>query len=308
MPEFSIIIPAFNSASIVGETIHACLRVAAEHHLDCEVIVVDDGSIDGTWEILRARSLSDPNVTAVRLLRNYGQHTAVHCGLRLCRGEYAVVLDDDMQNPPSEMLSLIGKARAGHDLVFGRFRVKQHSIGRRLGSRLMNRVNTAVFAKPPDLTLTNFKIMHRSVIDRVLAHRTHDPYINGLALLYARNATDVEVEHRARVSGRSNYDFVRILSLVTRILFNYSAFPLRLVSAIGMIAALASLVMAGFVLAKALLIGSTVPGWASTTVALTFFNGITLLMLAFIGEYVVRLLKQSSSADPYVIVEVERTG
>jgi polyisoprenyl-phosphate glycosyltransferase len=305
-PTFSAVIPVFNSAGIVGQTIDACVRFFEAEGLSYEIVLVDDGSTDRSWEVLKAAAAANRTVVAVRLLRNYGQHSAVHCGLALSRGEYVVVLDDDLQNRPEEILNLMQSAQSGSDVVFGRFRRKRHSLTRRAGSWLTNHVNTAVFGKPADLVLTNFKLMHRRVVDRILAHRTSFPYINGLAVLYAERPTSVLVEHHDRAVGTSNYGVVKIAELLTRILFNYSAFPLRLVTMSGLIIAVSSFCFATYVLAKALIVGTTVPGWASVTVMLAFFNGTTLLVLGMIGEYLIRILRQTSMTEPYHIIEVDR--
>lgn len=306
-PSYSTVIPVFNSAGIVKDTIDACVRFFEEHGLHYEIVLVDDGSSDASWDVLRERAAANPHIVAVRLLRNYGQHSAVHCGMAISRGDRVVILDDDLQNPPSEIQQLIDKADAGHDLVFGRFRRKRHSLARRMGSWITNHVNTAVFDKPHDLVLTNFKLLQRPVVDRILSHRTHFPYINGLALLYARRPADVLVEHRMRTVGKSNYRVPTIVSLLTRVLFNYSAFPLRLVTTIGLVAALLSLGVAAYVFTKAVVGGTTVPGWASTMVIFTFFNGITLLVLGILGEYIVRILKQTSMTEPYHVIEIDRS-
>jgi glycosyltransferase involved in cell wall biosynthesis len=305
-PAYSAVIPVFNSAAIVGETVNACARFFEREGLSYEIVLVDDGSTDGSWEILKAAAAENAAVVAVRLLRNYGQHSAVHCGLALSRGEYVVVLDDDMQNRPEEILNLIQSAGAGADVVFGSFRRKRHSAVRRLGSWLTNHVNTAVFGKPKDLVLTNFKLLHRPLVDRILAHRTPFPYINGLAVMYAQRPTTATVEHHERRVGSSNYGAVRIAKLLTRIVFNYSAVPLRLVTVAGMIVAAASFCFGAYVLMKALIVGTTVPGWASVTVMMAFFNGMTLLVLGMIGEYLIRILKQISMAEPYHVVDVAR--
>ena len=304
-PTYSTVIPVFNSAGVVGQTIEACVRFFESEGLSYEIVLVDDGSSDRSWEVLK-KAAAHRAVVAVRLLRNYGQHSAVHCGLALSRGEYVVVLDDDLQNRPEEILHLIESAKAGSDVVFARFRRKRHSLTRRIGSWLMNHVNTAVFGKPADLVLTNFKLMHRRVVDRILAHRTSFPYINGLAVLYAQRPTSVLVEHHDRAVGTSNYGVVKIAQLLTRVLFNYSAFPLRLVTVFGLIISGFSFCFAAYVLAKALIVGTTVPGWASVTFMLAFFNGTTLLVLGMIGEYLIRMLRQTSMTEPYHIIEVDR--
>jgi len=303
-PAYSTVIPVFNSAGIVNDTIDACVLFFEEHGLHYEIVLVDDGSIDASWAVLRERAAQNPHIVAVRLLRNYGQHSAVHCGMAISRGARVVILDDDHQNSPAEIKHLIDKADAGHDLVFGRFRRKRHSLPRRIGSWIANHINTAVFDKPHHLVLTNFKLLERPVVDRILSHRTRFPYINGLALLYARRPADVLVEHRARTVGKSNYRLSTLVSLLTRVLFSYSAFPLRLVTSIGLVAALLSLGLAAIVFIKALVVGTSVPGWASMMVIFTFFNGVTLLVLGILGEYVVRILMQTSVTEPYHVIEI----
>lgn len=305
-PFCSAVIPVYNSAGVVGATIAACAEFFTRQGLTYEIVAVDDGSRDGSWDVLQSCVAADPHVVTVRLLRNYGQHSAVHCGLVMSRGEYVVVLDDDMQNPPEEIIHLLRAAEGGADVVFGKFARKRHSFTRRIGSWLTNHINTAVFDKPADLVLTNFKLIHRRVVDRMLAHRTHFPYVNGLAVLYARKPVNVVVEHRERTVGQSNYRLLPILKLLARILFNYSAFPLRLLTLIGMIVALFSFCIAVYVFAKALFVGTSVPGWASVAFMLAFFNGITLLVLGVVGEYVVRILTETNRADPYHVVETSR--
>jgi glycosyltransferase involved in cell wall biosynthesis len=268
------------------------------------LILVNDGSRDDSWQVLSRKFAEHSRLAAINLLRNYGQHTAVLAGLRYSRGEYVVTLDDDLQNPPEEIGRLIAQAEAGHDVVFGRFRRKGHSPLRRLGSRIVNAINRRVFDKPRDLVLTNFRLLDRRVVDRIVAHKTLYPYINGLAIMYAQRPANVEVEHRPRAAGRSTYDFVKIIELVMRILFNYSSYPLRLASLSGIAVAVMSFFLAGYFLVRGLFIGTSVPGWASVAVMLAFFNGLSLLLLAMLGEYVIRILQQVSQIEHYHIVEV----
>lgn len=303
-PEYSVVIPVYNSSQHVGATIDACVDYLESSGLSYELILVNDSSRDTSWDVIRERCARHPRLTAINLLRNYGQHTAVLCGLEHSRGEYVVTLDDDLQNPPAEIAHLRRKAAEGHDVVFGRFRKKHHSLVRRLGSRLVNWINTRIFQKPPELVLTNFRLLHRSVVQRIVAHKTPYPYISGLAAMYAQRPADVVVEHRRRTAGTSNYGPLEILKLVMRILFNYSAFPLRLTSAIGLMVSLVSFLLAGYFLVRGLFLGTSVPGWASVAVMLAFFNGLSLLLLGMLGEYVVRILRQVSQGSHYHVTEI----
>ena len=225
--KYSVVIPVYNSAAIVGDTIARTAAFFEGQGLAYEIILVNDGSQDQSWPVLRAQALQNPNLVAVNLLRNYGQHTAVYCGFQHSSGDYVITLDDDLQNPPEECRHLIHKAQEGYDLVFGRFRKKQHASYRRLGTLLIGWMNSKIFHKPHDLVLTNFRLIRRDVVDRAAAYHTSYPYIPGLLLMFAVNPANVWVEHQPRPVGKSNYNFFKILELVMRILFNYSSYPLR---------------------------------------------------------------------------------
>ncbi|MCX6031665.1 MAG: glycosyltransferase family 2 protein [Chloroflexi bacterium] len=302
-PKYSAIIPVYNSAPIVGDTLDRTVAFFEQHGFDYEVVAVNDGSRDGSWEVVRAKAEANPRIVAINLLRNYGQHTAVLCGFKNSVGDYVITLDDDLQNPPEEMIHLIRAAEEGHDVVFGRFRQKQHAGYRRWGSRLVGLLNTRIFRKPEDLTLSNFRIIRRDVVERICAYRTTYPYIPGLILMFSGSPANVWVEHRSRPVGKSNYNWLKIAELVMRILFNYSSFPLRLASTAGAAVAIVSFLLGFFYLIRALVTGFAVAGWATLVVMLAFFNGLLVLMMSMLGEYVVRLLNQASSAESYHIGE-----
>jgi len=302
--KYSVVIPVYNSALMVGETIDRTVAFFEQHSWDYELILVNDHSRDRSWEILRQRALTNRRLVAINLLHNYGQHTAILCGFRKSSGDYVITLDDDLQNPPEEMIHLITKITEGYDLVFGRFREKKHSLYRRVGSLLINMINERIFHKPDNLVCTNFRIIRRDVIDRICSYRTGYPFVTGLALMFSDNPTNVWVEHQERSVGTSNYNLFKILELVMRILFNYSTFPLRLVSAIGLTISCLSFLLGLYYLARAVFVGTSVPGWATTVVLLSFFNGMTLLILSMLGEYTMRLLNQVSYVEYYEIKEI----
>jgi glycosyltransferase involved in cell wall biosynthesis len=305
-PEYSVVIPVFNSQAIVLETLRRTAAFFRSRNLSYEIVAVNDGSRDGSWEQLTTAAAEDPCVIAIDLLRNSGQHNANLCGFRAASGDWIVTMDDDLQNPPEEIAHLIDKAREGYDLVIGRFRDKQHAGYRRIGSRLIRAINRRIFGQEPDLVLTNFRLVHRDVVDRICAYRGPFPYIPGLCLLNSGRRANTLVEHHPRTVGTSNYNLARILSLVATILFNYSSFPLRFVAGLGMLTAAASLVMGLYYLLSGILGGARVPGWTTLVVMLAFFNGITMLMLAMLGEYVVRIINQLTMSDAYFVRKVVR--
>jgi glycosyltransferase involved in cell wall biosynthesis len=301
--DYTVVIPVFNSAAFVGRTIDRCIAFFEHTGRSFELVLVDDGSADATWDVVAARAAADPRLVALQLLHNYGQHTAVWCGLAHSRGRRVVTLDDDLQNPPEQVERLIAAADAGADAVFGRPEHNRRGPVRRLGSRVVDWLDARVYRSPPGLVLTNFRLLDRKVVERMLAQSTGLPYVNGLAAVYARRPVNVVVEHRPREQGRSGYGVVQVLRVLGRILFGYSALPLRVVGVVGLLASLASFGFGAYVLWRALANQVQVPGWASVVVLLSFFNAVTLLSLAILGEYMVRTLRQVARLDQYHVID-----
>jgi glycosyltransferase involved in cell wall biosynthesis len=253
--------------------------------------------------VLKEAAARHPHVRIVNLLRNYGQHNANLAGLRRATGDYIITMDDDLQNPPEEIIHLIETAMAGADVVFGRFRQKQAPRHRRLGSIAIGIINRRIFGQPPDLTVSNFRLLRRDVVDRICASRSAYPYITGQALLYSNRPANADVEHSPRPAGKSNYNPVRIARLVLRILFSYSLFPLRLSAVIGFLISVTSFALGVALIVRHTVVNSKVEGWTSIIVLLSFFNGVIILMLSMLGEYMLRTLQQVTDNEPYHVLE-----
>ncbi|NYD42898.1 glycosyltransferase [Nocardioides panaciterrulae] len=297
--KYSVVIPVYNSEGIVGTTVDRVVETFTAAGLDHEVVLVNDGSSDGSWEVIAEKARTLPQVVALDLLRNYGQHHANLAGLREATGDYVITMDDDLQNPPDQALLLIDAALAGHDVVFGEFASKQHAGHRKLGSRLVGSINRRVFHQPDDLVVSNYRILHRDVVDRICASRTAHPYITGQALIYSRHPGNVTVRHEPRTVGKSNYNLVRILRLVLTILFSYSSYPLRLAATVGFGISAVSFVLGAIYFLQGVFGNTHVQGWTTTVVLLSIFNGFTIALLSMLGEYVVRTLNAVSAQDSY---------
>ncbi len=301
---FSVVIPVYNSEQVVGQTIDDVVGVFAAAGLDLELVLVNDGSRDGSWAVVSDRVRTIPGAVAVNLLKNYGQHHANLAGLRETTGDFVVTMDDDGQNPADQVPLLIDAAlEGGYDVVFGRFEQKQAPWHRRLGSILIGLVNRRIFNQPADLVVSNFRILRRDVVDRVCASQTAHPYVTGQALLYSSRRGNVTVRHAARAAGSSNYGARRILRLVLTIMFSYSSWPLRALAALGFAVAILSFLLGGVYLVNGLVNDTQVEGWTTLVVLLAVFNGFTIGMLSMLGEYVVRTLNAVSSADTYHVLE-----
>lgn len=301
---YSIVIPVFNSEKVVGRTVDAVVSVFTEHGLDHEVILVNDGSRDGSWRVIEEKARTVPGVIALDLLHNYGQHHANLAGFREATGDYVITMDDDLQNPPDQALLLIDEAMTGRDVVFGRFPQKQAASYRRLGSRMVSAINRRIFGQPADLEVSNYRILRRDVVDRIAASNTGHPYITGQALLYSRNRSNVDVRHDPRPVGTSNYSLLRIVRLVLAILFSYSSYPLRLLALVGFGISALSFLLGTFYLLSGLLGYTDVEGWTTLVVLISIFNGFTIALLSMLGEYVVRTLDAVSGEQYHVTARV----
>jgi glycosyltransferase involved in cell wall biosynthesis len=300
---YSVVIPVFNSEQLVGTTIDRVVEVFTDHGLGHEVILVNDGSSDGSWDVIAEKARTTPNVVALDLLKNYGQHHANLAGFRESTGDFVITMDDDLQNPPEEALKLIDRAMHGHDVVFGKFERKQSAGYRKLGTRLIGMINRRIFLQPPDLVVSNHRILRRDVVDRICAARNAHPYITGQALMYSSNRANATVRHEPRPTGKSNYSLLRILSLVLTILFSYSSWPLRATALGGFAVAGLSFLLGGFYLLSSLWRETRVEGWTTLVVLVAVFSGLIIAMLSMIGEYVVRTLDAVSTRDSYHVSE-----
>jgi polyisoprenyl-phosphate glycosyltransferase len=300
---YSIVIPVYNSAAVVGDTIDQVVEVFEAAGLSYELILVNDGSPDHSWDVISERARKGKHIVALNLLHNYGQHNANLAGFREASGAYVITMDDDLQNPPDQALLLIDEAMTGRDVVFGRFEQKQARGYRVLGSKAIGMINRRIFGQPDDLAVSNFRILRRDVVDRICASRTAHPYITGQALLYSRNRSNVLVQHRAREIGKSNYNIVRIARLVLTILFSYSLFPLRFAAFAGFVIAGVSFLLGLIYLVIGALGHTQVQGWTTLVVLVAALNGFTIAMLSMLGEYVVRTLNAVSAAEPYHVID-----
>jgi undecaprenyl-phosphate 4-deoxy-4-formamido-L-arabinose transferase len=284
----SIVIPVYNGVASIGELVDALesLEIPGGH----EIVLVNDCSPDRSLEeCRRLQARARVPMTVVNLARNFGEHNAVMAGLREARGAHVITMDDDLQNPPGEVLRLLDHAQAtGKDVIYTYYAKKQHSAWRNLGSRFANRVANFVLDKPTDLYLSSFRCISAFVADQVTRYEGPFPYVDGLILQATQSIGTLEVEHLPRHAGRSNYTLTRLTRLWLSMFVNFSVMPLRIATVTGF--ALSALGFFGFVWVVAeALISRTPPGWASLTAATLLLLGVQLIMLGIIGEYLGRL-------------------
>lgn len=306
--ELSVVVPVFCSGPTLGE-LHARLsRVLEQQAANWELILVDDGSNDGTFQTMQALRAHDPRVRVLRFARNMGQHAATLCGLQRARGRVAVTLDDDLQFRPESIPDLLAALESGVDLVIARIDGrKQHAGWRNVASRIVQRMIDGILGKPAQLQLTSFRAMNRRALDALTVYRGSQVYLP--ALIFGRIPIDrianVPVPHDARPSGRSGYTLEKLIALASQLIINHSTWPLRVVNVLGLGMSAASLAFGAHVIVEVLREGRAVPGWASLAVLVALLSGIVLLSLGVLGEYLRRLLVEASSPSQFPVYEEE---
>jgi len=230
-----------------------------------------------------------PNeIVAIQLMRNFGQHNAIMCGLRHARGRLIVTMDDDLQNPPEEISKLVKAIQEqGADLICGQYQGKKRKPWQNLGSTLINTFYRLVFHSR--IPVTSFRIMRRELAKSILEYDLNYTLLDGLLAWSTQRIGTVEVQHHARCDGRSGYSLSKLALLALNLLTNFSLLPLQLTSAIGFLVALGGLLPGGYYLGLYLTGQIEVRGYASIIVGVLVLGGTQLLAMGLIGEYVGRL-------------------
>ncbi len=301
-PRISIVIPVYRGERTVGPLVRELHDTLAVRY-DLEIVLVNDGSPDRSAEVCRDLAEQVAGVRFVNLSRNFGEHNAVMAGLNHAAGDYVVIMDDDFQNPPSEVPKLIEKIRQGYDVVYSQYAVKRHHPLRNLASEVNDRVAAVLLDKPRDLYLSSFKVLSRFVVDELVKYDGPYPYIDGLVLRVTRNYGRVLVQHEERRDGRSGYTLSKLLALYLNMFTNFSILPLRLASYAGLLTSIVGLVLAGVFVVDRLAHPDSPAGWASVIVSLFIVGGIQLFALGMIGEYLGRLFLQQNGRPQYVVRE-----
>ncbi len=305
----SIVVPVYRGAATVGALVAALSDLVPEGGI--EVVLVNDGSPDNSGDVCRdlVRSATIP-LTYIEHARNFGEHNAVMTGLRHARGAYVITMDDDLQNPPEEVVRLYDHARmGGFDVVYTRYAVKEHEGWRNLGSRFANWVADQLMDKPRGLYLSSFRCMSALAVAEVVKYRGPYPYIDGLLMQVTQRLDSIEVKHFARAEGRSNYTMRRLIRLWLNLATNFSVLPLRLAAVAGVAMGMLGLVAAGWVVIEGLM-GETPSGWASLMTVVLLIAGVQFLILGVLGEYVGRAFMSANGKPQGVVRQVvaTRTG
>jgi glycosyltransferase involved in cell wall biosynthesis len=301
-PGISVVVPVYNSATTLHDLVTqlgVALSILTDRY---EVILINDGSKDTSWETIQVICRDVPWVHGINMMRNYGQHNALVCGMRLAAFEITVTMDDDLQHPPREIYKLLEPLDQGFDVVYGVPMKLPHSWWRNAFSRLTKRILAMVMGIPTIRDIGAFRAFKTDIRKASDLFQSPTVILDVLLSWGTTKFTTVHVEETPRLEGRSNYNFSKLASQAFLILTGFSTVPLRLTSWMGFISTLFGLVVLVFVLVQYFQAGS-VPGFPFLASIIAIFSGAQLFALGIFGEYLARIFDRSMERPTYIISE-----
>lgn len=303
MKKLSFVIPCYCSEKSIKQVVEEIIFVVKEDgRYDYEIICVNDCSNDGTYNAL-IELAQNPNVKILNMSKNFGQHSALMAGFNQVTGDIVVCLDDDGQNPPSEMFRLINKLEEGYDLVSAKYKHKKHSLFRKFGSKISFFMSTHLVGMPKGIELNSYCVCRRFVIDEVIKYKNAYPFVHGLMLRVTRNVANVDIDHQDRNYGQSGYTLKKLISLWMNGFTAFSEKPLRLSMYVG-VSHIAISVVWGIILLIQYAIGLSMQYTLFILIIiLLFLSGEFMCFMGLLGEYIGRMYICINNAPQYVVKE-----
>lgn len=302
--KISVVIPCYKSEKMIEAVVGQVLETVVtrkEYHY--EIILVNDGSSDNTWPVIRKLAETTPHILAINFAKNFGQHSAIMAAYRKVTGDIVLGLDDDGEHDPKEMFQLIDKLQEGYDYVCADYHANPSAF-RRVGTWLNNFMATVLIGKPKEVNFSSYYAMRRFVVDEIIRYQRPYPYIGGLLLRATKNIGMVPLQRQKRFAGSSGYSLKKMLRLWINGFTAFSVKPLRVATALGIACAMGGFIWAAALVVRRLFFADFVSGYVSTIVSIVFFSGMIMMLLGIIGEYIGRIYISINNAPQYVIREV----
>ncbi len=308
MTVVSFVIPCYNSEKTIGLVVDEIKQtLATREGFDYEIILVNDKSPDNTFDEIKRIASLDKKIKGFKLAKNFGQHGAIMAGLNHSSGDIIVCLDDDGQTPANEVFSLIDTLSNDCDVVIARYHNKKHSTFKNFGSRMNDLMACYLIGKPKQLYLSSYFACKKFVKDEIINYKNRYPYMQGLILRTTSSIKNVDINHRAREIGNSNYSFGKMLSLWLNGFTSFSIKPLRIATLVGGAVAVFGFLFGAYIIIRRLILSGSLPtsadGWSSIMSVMLFTNGLMMVMLGLLGEYLGRMFISVNNSPQFVISE-----
>jgi undecaprenyl-phosphate 4-deoxy-4-formamido-L-arabinose transferase len=299
----SVVVPVYNSERTLQALAERLVGALEPLDREYEIVLVNDGSDDGSWDAIVALARKDSRIRGLDLVHNYGQHNALLAGARAARNPITVTLDDDLQNPPEEIPKLLEKLEEGHDLVYGKALEEQHGLARNLATRLTKLALRAAIGGDIAGKVSAYRAFRTPLRDAFAGFEGPDVSLDVLLSWGSRRVAAVPVAHSPRAEGRSTYTFGRLAKHALDVLTGFSTRPLRAASLIGLAFTLVGFGVLVLVLVRYFAEGSPVRGFPFLASIIAIFSGVQLLTLGVIGEYLARVHGRVMDRPPYTVRE-----
>lgn len=302
-PAVSVVVPVYNSEQTLEELVTRLEAAMPGGPGAFEVLLVNDGSVDRSWEVVRRLGAAFPQVRGFSLSRNHGQHNALLCGIREARAPVIVTMDDDLQNRPEDVPALVARVREGYDVVYGVPRRQQWGLMRNAASRVTKLVLQGAMGARTASMVSGFRAMRADVRDAFAGYSSIFVNLDVLLTWGASRFDVVMVEHEPRRVGRSNYTFRRLVRHTFNMMTGFSTLPLKLATAVGFGFTLFGIGVLVYVVGRYLIHGVAVPGFAFLASIIAIFSGAQLFALGIFGEYLARVFHRSTGQPSYTVRE-----
>jgi len=308
-PVCSVVMPAFNEETGLADVVEAVVKALSAGEVQpFEIVLVDDGSTDATWEVIARLAKRHPEIRGLRFARNFGHQLAVHAGLKATAGEVVAVLDSDGQDPPELLPEMVRKIRRdGYDVVNCVRKKRKERAWKRAAYFLFYRLYRRLVPFELPVDSGDFSAMSRAVVDTIAGVSQHTPFLRGMRAWAGGRQVRLEYERQARQAGESKYGLVKLLVLAFDGITSFSKIPLRLSIVAGLGVSAGSIVYAVFVIVRKLTTdypsSPEKQGWASLAFLVAFLGGLTLTVLGIIGEYLGHIFDAVRGMPPFLVRE-----
>ena len=304
----SVVIPAYNEEAVIQVTYERLKEVMNSSGVSYELVFVNDGSKDNTMQILREIAKKDEQVKVLDFSRNFGHQIAITAGMDYAEGDAIVVIDADLQDPPEIILQMLEKWREGYEVVYGkRIKRKGETFFKKITARIFYRTLNKLTDVDIPVDTGDFRLIDRKVCDALMKVNERNRYMRGIISWLGFKSTPVEFVRHERYAGETKYPLKKMFKFATDAIMSFSYKPLKLASFIGALISIAAFLYLIYVVIIGLFTDQTIQGWASTVAIMLFFNGIILLMLGIIGEYIGRIYDEAKGRPLYLIRETINT-
>ncbi|MDR0957683.1 MAG: glycosyltransferase family 2 protein [Clostridiales bacterium] len=300
----SVVVPVFNEEDVIHESYKRLTEVMGSQPDDYELLFVNDGSRDKTEEIIKEICKDDKHVKLLSFSRNFGQQSAVTAGIDYAKGDAVVLIDADLQDPPSVIPDMVREWKAGYDVVYGkRAKRKGETAFKKITSKLYYRFLASLTNVDIPIDTGDFRLMDRKVCEALKSMTERNRYMRGLVSWVGFKQKGVEFLREERFAGETKYPFKKMVKLAVDGITAFSYKPLKLATGLGFFMAACSFIYLLVIIFQRVFTNTTVAGWASTIAILLFTQGLVLLMLGIIGEYIGRVFEEIKGRPIYIVKE-----